>query len=324
MFFVNSSKSTAETDDGADDQTKPLEDTNDGGQNGDGSKLEDPDPNKSNDPPTIYMSDATLFGGAQSAGVHQSSSIPEDDHKDHKSEDVEDPESESADISKEKWRRRHLCEGETFHSFGIEWRVMECVPSNGFVDSNTKVTFDGKPLSDCKKVTLRPIYESVPFSHRNFTPKQYKTEYLDSWSRGASRYIDHSREVRILGVDFAIRDSEPSAGLVTMQTVIDYMGMAIKLEQLQAIRAMEDEEMARKLKQQMQQEQERKMARQRAHQRRARAATRGGGGVSVESTGSAAETQEEGSGHAIGGEAAHLRVWREYGSGSMQDLLGVL
>ena len=74
--------------------------------------------------------------------------------------------------------------------------------------------------------------------------------------------------MRIHGVDFAIRDSEPNAGLVTMQTVIDYMGMAIKLQQLQAIRAMEDEEMAQKLAKQMQEERERKMARARRQQQR--------------------------------------------------------
>merc|ERR1712156_1222763 len=42
-----------------------------------------------------------------------------------------------------------------------------------------------------------------------------------------------------------------------MQTVIDYMGMAIKLQQLQAIRAMEDEEMAQKMARARRQQQRR-------------------------------------------------------------------
>ena len=84
--------------------------------------------------------------------------------------------------------------------------------------------------------------------------------------------------VKINGVDFAIRGSEPSAGLITLQTVIDYMGMAIKLQQLQAVRAMEDEEMAQKLAAQMERRTrlERERSRVRAQRSRGGAANRGG------------------------------------------------
>jgi len=195
---------------------------------------------------TVFVSDEILFGNGGA----------DDDQKE------EEKATTASSLAMDKRARRHLCDGETFVSFGIQWRAMRCVPSNGFIDSKTKVVFKGKPLADCESLSIRPIYESVPFSHRNFTPKQYKMHYLDSWFLGTSRYIGPTREVTINGVTFAVRGSVPRAGgVVTALTEMDYLGMAIKAEQLQAIRAMEDEEMAQELQRQMRAQQEREMAR---------------------------------------------------------------
>ena len=85
-------------------------------------------------------------------------------------------------------------EDETFIANGICWRVMKCIPNNGYIDSSTEIFCHGKPIQDIKKITIRPIYESIPHSHRNYTPRQFKKHYLDPFFLGASRYIDYSRQ----------------------------------------------------------------------------------------------------------------------------------
>ena len=184
---------------------------------------------KSSKTSTVYMSDETLFGGNRVGVKLQNTKNvdTESQDMDHKETETKEEENENTENAQnledtedavdteavaslsEKSQRRHLCIGETFVSFGIQWRVMKCVPSNGYVTKETKVIYKGKPLSVCKKVTLRPIYESVPFSHRNFTPKQYKTHYLDSWSRGASQYIGHSREGTLLSMIYVFYGLNP-------------------------------------------------------------------------------------------------------------------
>eukprot|EP01084_Bolivina_argentea_P041234 76088_1 len=160
--------------------------------------------------------------------------------------------------------KRHLMEQETFVSHGIAWRVMKCVPSDGYVDNTTQIFCDGMAVGDVESLSIRPIYESVPQSHRNYTPMQMKRYYLDPFFRGQSRYIDHTREVDIFGVKFAIRESQPHAGMVTMNTSIDHMGCSIKIKELEAMQEMEDMEMAQKLQKQM----EERIYRMRARRRR--------------------------------------------------------
>lgn len=246
LFYVNPSKATKELEaaaadksdngmseaDGALESSPSPEDPHDDGLKSlkpntktvDSAESEE---TKSSKTSTVYMSDETLFGG-NGVGVKLQNTKNVDDNEsqdmDHKeteakeegtgnTENAQNPEdtvdTESVASLSEKSQRRHLCVGETFVSFGIQWRVMKCVPSNGYVTKETKVIYKGKPLSDCKKVTLRPIYESVPFSHRNFTPKQYKTHYLDSWSRGASQYIGHSREGMLLSMIYVFYGLNP-------------------------------------------------------------------------------------------------------------------
>merc|ERR1712244_218845 len=99
------------------------------------------------------------------------------------------------------------------------------------------------------KMSIRPIYESLPNAHKNYTPRQIKREYLDPFFLGRCRYIDHSREIKIFGVDFSVRESVPSSGIITLSTEIDYNAAPVKAAELQEMQAQEDMELARQLQQ---------------------------------------------------------------------------
>eukprot|EP01083_Nonionella_stella_P075352 204825_1 len=147
----------------------------------------------------------------------------------------------------EKTQRRHLMEEETFAFNGIEWRVMKCLPPDGYIDNTSTIYCHGDPVMDCNKISIRPIFESLPNLHKNYTPRQIKSFYLDPFFRGRCRYIDHSREIKIFGVDFSIRESLPSAGIITLSTMIDYNAAPVKAVELQEMQAQEDMELARQL-----------------------------------------------------------------------------
>eukprot|EP01083_Nonionella_stella_P075354 204829_1 len=146
-----------------------------------------------------------------------------------------------------KMHRRHLMEEETFAFNGIEWRVMKCLPPDGYIDNTSTIYCHGDPVMDCNKISIRPIFESLPNLHKNYTPRQIKSFYLDPFFRGRCRYIDHSREIKIFGVDFSIRESLPSAGIITLSTMIDYNAAPVKAVELQEMQAQEDMELARQL-----------------------------------------------------------------------------
>ena len=147
----------------------------------------------------FYLSDKTLFGDTD----NDETEVNKDDDTDEEKKEINDQQDENKDEStndnddkkyEDKRKRRHLIEEETFISHGICWRVMKCIPSNGYIDSSTEIFCHGKPIQDSKKIVIRPIYETIPYSHRNFTPRQFKTNYLNPFFLGSSRYIDHSRQ----------------------------------------------------------------------------------------------------------------------------------
>merc|ERR1712154_225637 len=59
--------------------------------------------------------------------------------------------------------------------------------------------------------------------------------------------IDHSREIKIFGVDFSVRESVPSSGIITLSKEIDYNAAPVKAAELQQMQAQEDMELARQL-----------------------------------------------------------------------------
>jgi len=146
-----------------------------------------------------------------------------------------------------KMRHRHLMEEETFVSKGIEWRVMRCQPPDGYIDASSIIYCHGPPLTDCEKISVRPIFESLPNAHKNYTPRQIQREYLEPFFRGTSRFIDHSREIKIAGVDFSIRESVPSAALITCATLMDFNAAPVHSQELAEMQAQEDMELARQL-----------------------------------------------------------------------------
>eukprot|EP01083_Nonionella_stella_P168794 570903_1 len=147
----------------------------------------------------------------------------------------------------EKTQRRHLMEEETFAFNGIEWRVMKCLPYDGFIDNTSTIYCHGDPVMDCTKMCIRPIYESLPNQHKNYTPQQIKSFYLEPFFYGRCRYMDHSRQIKIFGVDFSIRECVPTAAIITFATNIDYNAAAVRADELQEMQAQEDMELARRL-----------------------------------------------------------------------------
>eukprot|EP01084_Bolivina_argentea_P056629 103589_1 len=146
-----------------------------------------------------------------------------------------------------KMHRRHLMEEETFAFNGIEWRVMKCLPYDGFIDNTSTIYCHGDPVMDCTKMCIRPIYESLPNQHKNYTPQQIKSFYLEPFFYGRCRYMDHSRQIKIFGVDFSIRECVPTAAIITFATNIDYNAAAVRADELQEMQAQEDMELARRL-----------------------------------------------------------------------------
>jgi len=143
---------------------------------------------------------------------------------------------------------RHLMNDEVFVTNGdIEWRVMKCMPPDGFIDNTTQIFCHGEPVADLSTLSIRPIFESLPNAHKHYTPQQIKDSYLDPFFRGRCRFVDHLREMKIFGVDFSIRNSSPDAGIVTCQTVLDYNAAPVNSAELSEMQAQEDMELARQL-----------------------------------------------------------------------------
>jgi len=151
-------------------------------------------------------------------------------------------------VQNQKRLRRHLMEGEVIVTArDIEWRVMRCVPPDGYIDQKSEIYCHGEPIADLKNLSVRPIFESLPNAHKNYTPQQIKSMYLDPFFRGRSRYVDHCREMKIFGVDFCVRSSIPDAGIVTCATALDYNAAPVKFAELSEMQAQEDMELARQL-----------------------------------------------------------------------------
>eukprot|EP01083_Nonionella_stella_P098410 276714_1 len=57
---------------------------------------------------------------------------------------------------------------------GIEWRVMQCDPMDGFVDAQTIIHCDGSAINDIKKIYIRPKYDSLPAIEKNCNMQHIK------------------------------------------------------------------------------------------------------------------------------------------------------
>jgi len=161
--------------------------------------------------------------------------------------DEDQKQHDFVDVGSTKSFKRHLMEEEIFVYREIEWRVMKCLPPDGYIDQSTTIYCQGEALRDCSKLSIRPIYETLPNAHKNYTPRQLKRTYLDPFFKGRTRFIDHSREIKMSGVDFSVRESEPSSAIITQRTTLDYHALPVKQAELMEMQAQEDMELARQL-----------------------------------------------------------------------------
>lgn len=143
---------------------------------------------------------------------------------------------------------RHLMINDTFVFKDIQFRVMECVPRDGYIDSSTEVYIEGSPVEDIAKLRLRPIFEDLPNIHKNLTSEELCNMYVFPYFRSRSRYIDSTRELNIFGVRFIVRSSMPSAGIITCETMFEKM-IPLQAMELQRMQEEEDMQLARRLQQ---------------------------------------------------------------------------
>jgi len=145
---------------------------------------------------------------------------------------------------------RHVCQGETFVSNGLQFKVIAAVPANGVVDRSTEIFTDGEPLVDLAKVHLLPIYETLPNREKNITPAEAFDKYLKPYFAGRYQLIGRGDEVEIDGVTFKVLAAEPERGIVVNTTTIFSNGEPVRADELKRQQMSDDEQLARQLQQQ--------------------------------------------------------------------------
>jgi len=152
-------------------------------------------------------------------------------------------------------QRNHLSTGELFTtSSGIEFRVMKVEAEgleqgdDGIVDpKQTLIICSGDPLRDIQKITLLPIYETLPNREKNFSAKQILETYIQPYTTGLSVHVHRLGELCLNGVDFAITSCEPESGILTCDTTIINEQANIRAGNWREKKMEEDEALARRL-----------------------------------------------------------------------------
>jgi len=152
-------------------------------------------------------------------------------------------------------QQNHLSSGELFTtSSGIEFRVMKVVAAgadggdDGIVDpKQTLICCSGAPLEDITKITLLPIYETLPNREKTFSAKQILERYIVPHTTGLSVHVHRLGELCLNGVDFAITCCEPDSGIITCDTTITNEQANIRAGNWREKKMEEDEALARRL-----------------------------------------------------------------------------
>jgi len=152
-------------------------------------------------------------------------------------------------------QRNHLSTGELFTtSNGIEFRAMKVEAEgieqgdDGIVDpKQTLIYCSGSPLRDILKITLLPIYETLPNREKNFSAKQILETYIQPYTTGLSVHVHRLGELCLNGVDFAITSCEPESGILTCDTTIVNEKANIRAGSWREKKMEEDEALARRL-----------------------------------------------------------------------------
>jgi len=147
---------------------------------------------------------------------------------------------------------RHIVEGETFVYKNVQFKVVNCLPSNGVVTSDTEVYTDGAALPDMEKAEILPIYESLPNNQKNWNGSQIFDHYLQPYMQGHFHLISANEMLTIDGVEFKVVACEPIGGIITVQTLIYNDRPPLRTEDLRRQQMEEDERMARQLQEQEQ------------------------------------------------------------------------
>jgi len=145
---------------------------------------------------------------------------------------------------------RHVQNGQTFTSGGIQFHIRQCEPLDGRVTRETTIYSKGDPIQDLKKVHILPIFESLPNSEKKITARAIFDKYLKGHFSGRQVFLKFDMEFKIDGVDFKVVAAEPKEGVVTNETELYAGGDPIRAEDIKQRQMQADAEMARRLQQQ--------------------------------------------------------------------------
>ena len=167
----------------------------------------------------------------------------------NKEEEFEEEEKKGILEFKESAKSRHFVEGETFIFKGVEFQVMACEPKDGYIDiQNTRVFCQGLPVSDLKKVAIRPIAATLAPDYMQLNVTQMKERYIDQFFKGRSRIINNDfREFIVNGITFVVffdsnDNDHKQGGIVTRQTLIT--GFDHPMSELELRKKQEKDDMA--------------------------------------------------------------------------------
>mmetsp|Transcript_13245 Transcript_13245/g.19792 ORF Transcript_13245/g.19792 Transcript_13245/m.19792 type:complete len:485 (-) Transcript_13245:271-1725(-) len=145
---------------------------------------------------------------------------------------------------------RHVRQGQTFTSNGVQFHIRQCEPEDGRVTRETTIYSRGKPIEDLKKVHMLPIFESLPNREKKIDAKTIFEKYLRPFFSGRQVFLKRDMDVKIDGVDFKVVAADPNEGIVTNGTELYAGGSPIKADEIKTRQMRSDEEMARRLQQQ--------------------------------------------------------------------------
>jgi len=149
----------------------------------------------------------------------------------------------------------HLSTGELFTtSSGIEFRVMKVESDgkepgdDGIIDLHHTIFYcSGSPIEDIEKITILPIYETLPNREKNYNAQKILETYIKPHTCGLSVYVQRLWELRLNGVDFAVTACKPESGVLTCNTTITNTHANIRAGDWKSKKMEEDAALARRL-----------------------------------------------------------------------------
>ena len=90
-------------------------------------------------------------------------------------------------------KRRHLMEEETFTFDGIEWRVMRCLPPDGYIDEKSTLYCHGEPISDCDKIQFVQFMNHYQMQKKLYTTTNKKYYLIHFFVEDVDILIIHEK-----------------------------------------------------------------------------------------------------------------------------------